>query len=76
MQVEVAETAPSQPQPDSARELKKAIHELRRQISRVNREIRKKVDAQETAEGNRGFMVKDGRNTYKGRIRIEVSSAG
>ena len=74
MQVEVAEAIPIQPQLDSAAELKKAIHELRKQISKVNREIRNKIEAQESADGNHGFIIKDGKATYKGRIRIEVSS--
>ena len=52
-------------------ELKKAIGELRKQAYKVGKEIKKEVQ-NENIEGNRGFIVKDGKSTYSAKVRIEV----
>ncbi len=55
----------------SITEMKKAIKQLQRQMQRVDREI-KKVKREDAAEGNRGFLTRDGKSTYWGRAKIEV----
>jgi len=55
--------------------LKKAIVELRRQMHKVGRQIRQKAEVQESIEGNRGYIIKDGKPTYPARIKIEVLPA-
>lgn len=69
---------------ESVEELKKAIRDLRRKIHLAKREIRKKVSPvqepkpesepeEELIEGNRGFIIKDGKLTFPTyRVRIEV----
>lgn len=59
----------------SAAELRNALKELRRQVRNVGQEIKHKVEAQEAAEGNRGFVIKDGKPTYRPRVKIEVVPA-
>jgi chromosome segregation ATPase len=53
-------------------ELKKAIRELKQQMRNVGRAIIQKVMIKENVEGNRGFLVKDGKSTYPARVKIEV----
>lgn len=60
---------------NSVAELKKAIQELRKQMFKVGIQIKKKVDATQSSEGNRGFVIKDGKPTYSGKIKIEVMPA-
>lgn len=57
----------------SLAELKKAIKELKKQMRRLNTEVKKKAAIQKIIEGNRGYLVKDGRPTYPSKIRIEVN---
>lgn len=64
----------------SAIDLRKAFRELGKQIFKVGRQIKGKARAQaeakEEAEGNRGFIVKDGKTTYPAKvIKIEVAPA-
>lgn len=58
----------------SLTELKKAIKELKRQMRKVGTEIKEKTKTEETPEGNRGFLIKDGKSTYSLlKIKIEVT---
>lgn len=61
----------------SVKELKKAIRELKRQMRKVKTQIIAKekttTTATETAvEGNRGFLIKDGKPTSSPKVIIEV----
>ena len=59
-------------------ELKKAIRELKKQARKVTVAIKEKVKSVQKAralEGNRGYLVKDGRLTYPAKVRIEVIPA-
>jgi len=53
---------------DSITELEKRIRELKKRMQRVTTitKVRKIV------EGNRGFLIKDGKPTYPTKVRIEV----
>jgi len=55
--------------------LKKAMLELRKQATKVVGQMKKKVQTQRLLEGNRGFVVKDGKSTYPAKIKIEVIPA-
>jgi len=59
----------------SIAELKKAIRDLKRQMRKVNVEIEEKIRYNRVTEGNRGFIIKDGKATYPARIKIEVIPA-
>jgi chromosome segregation ATPase len=59
----------------SIAELKKAIRELKKQVYKVGVIVKQKVEAERTMEGNRGYLIKDGRFTYPARIKIEVTPA-
>jgi len=56
----------------SIEELKKAIRELKIRMRKVRTEPKK---PQEIIEGNRGYLLKDGKSTYPVKIRIEVRPA-
>ncbi|HTZ11578.1 MAG TPA: hypothetical protein VMD04_04295 [Candidatus Margulisiibacteriota bacterium] len=59
-------------------ELKKAIRELKKQARKVTVAIKEKVKSVQKAralEGNRGYLLKDGKLTYPSRVIIEVSPA-
>ncbi len=53
----------------SITELKKRIRELKRQMRRVTAH---KPKARKIIEGNRGFLIKNGKPTYPAKIKIEV----
>lgn len=57
---------------NSIGELKKAISRIKRKLKQVKTEIREKDDAPVTVEGNRGFIVKNGKSTYPAKVVIEV----
>ena len=59
----------------SIKEVKNAFLELRKQAPKVMVQIQEKTDAVKTAEGNRGFLVKDGEITYPAKVKIEVIPA-
>lgn len=61
----------------SIAELKKAIRELKkmRKVSKVSIEIKQKEQNEKIIEGNRGFLIKDGKITYPAKVRIEVIPA-
>jgi len=56
----------------SLAELKKAIRELKIQMRKVGRDVRKKIEGIKIIEGNRGFLLKEGKSTHPAKIRIEV----
>jgi chromosome segregation ATPase len=56
-------------------EPKKAIRELKKQARKVNTEIKHKARLKEITDGNRGFLIKDGKSTYAAKIKIEVMPA-
>jgi chromosome segregation ATPase len=58
---------------NSIAELKKAMKELRGQINNVSKEIKKTIREEKLIEGNRGFLVKEGKPTYPAKVRIEVT---
>ncbi len=59
----------------SIAELKKAIRELKKQMRRVSSEISYKETVREKIlEGNRGFLLKNGKPTYPTKVKIEVKS--
>lgn len=58
---------------NSIAELKKAIKELKMKARRLKTEIKRKIKTEEFIEGNRGYLVKDGKSTYSPlKVRIEV----
>lgn len=62
----------------SVSEMKKAIREFRKQMGKVGKEIKQQVNANQVAEGNRGFVIKDGQPTLAPIpkvIKIEVIPA-
>jgi chromosome segregation ATPase len=60
----------------SITELKKAIRELKKQVRKVGVTIREKMKpAPKAVEGNRGYLIKDGKFTYPSRVKIEVIPA-
>lgn len=56
----------------SINELNRAIKELKRQMRKVRVEMRQKVSADRAIEGNRGYIIKDGKPTLGSRVKIEV----
>lgn len=60
---------------NSAEELKKAIRQLKLKMRRVKSEIKKKTVLISDSEGNRGFVIKDGKSTQPAQIKIEVKPA-
>ena len=60
----------------SVSEMKKAIREFRKQMGKVGKEIKHQVNVNQVAEGNRGFVIKDGQPTLTPKvIKIEVTPA-
>lgn len=62
---------------NSVQELKKAIRELKKQVRRVGKEIKEKVSVStpEATDGNRGFIIKEGKSTFPAKVKIEVIPA-
>ncbi len=57
----------------SISELKKVIKELRQAARQVKKQTRKRIEAKERIiAGNSGFIIKDGKPTAPGKIKIEV----
>jgi len=60
----------------SVSEMKKAIREFRKQMGKVGKEIKHQVNVNQVAQGNRGFVIKDGQPTLTPKvIKIEVTPA-
>ena len=57
---------------NSIEELKKAIKELKGQMHKIGTKMEKRVEAEKIIEGNRGFLIKDGKPTYCVKVKIEV----
>lgn len=53
-------------------ELKKAIKELKGQMHKAGKEIKQGIKPGKIIEGNRGFLIKDGKFTYPATLKIEV----
>jgi chromosome segregation ATPase len=60
---------------NSVAELKKAIQELKLKMRQVKREIKKKAVLISDSEGNKGFVVRDGKSTQPAQVKIEVKPA-
>lgn len=60
---------------NSIQELKKMIVEIKKQVIENRAHLKKKIDERKLADGNKGFVVKDGIETYKQKINIEVNPA-
>jgi len=63
----------------SLRELKQAIGQVKQEMWQeryrqllAKKEMQKEIDACKLAEGNRGFLLKDSKPTYKPTVKIEV----
>lgn len=69
------ETEGLQAKLNSVTELKKAIRELKKQMHKVGAEIKKKADTSQITEGNRGFVIKDGKSTCATKVKIDVRPA-
>jgi len=60
----------------SIAELKKALRELKIEIRRGSRKLtQKNKSVEEIIEGNRGFLIRDGKFTYPAKVKIEVVPA-
>jgi chromosome segregation ATPase len=60
----------------SLAELKKAIRELKAKPRTVSKpQMQEKALAQAEIDGNRGFIIKDGKPTHPARVKIEVNPA-
>ncbi|MDD5167016.1 MAG: hypothetical protein PHQ57_06505 [Candidatus Omnitrophica bacterium] len=58
---------------NSVEELKKAIRHIKNKIRQLKRELYRKDNLPPAIEGNRGFLIKDGKSTYRpAKIIIEV----
>ncbi len=60
---------------DSIAKLKKAIRQLKRQVHKVGKEINGKSETVRFLEGNRGFLLREGKSTIPARLKIEVNPA-
>jgi chromosome segregation ATPase len=55
-------------------ELRKAIKEIRRKMFKVSKEVKYKTLVEKFIEGNRGYLIKNGKyTTYPAKIKIEVT---
>lgn len=55
-------------------ELKKAIKELRQKTRQTKKEVQKRIELKEKIIlGNNGFLLKNGKPTFGGKIKIEVT---
>lgn len=61
---------------NSVDELKKAIKDLRCKMRKVKVEIKEEIKTEKAEiDGNRGFVVRDGKPTFPAKIKIEVIPA-
>ncbi|GEM_PF-6770298 len=54
------------------RQVKLEIHEQNFKFNFEKHQQQKELDAQKTLAGNRGFIIKNNKSTYKNTVRIEV----
>lgn len=59
----------------SAIELKNAIRQLKKQAQKIGIQIIKKTDTRKTLEGNKGYVIKDGKPYNPAKVKIEVIPA-
>ena len=59
----------------SVKELQVMIKEIRKQMSENKMLLRERLDEQALAEGNKGFVIKNGETTYPPKVHIEVTPA-
>ncbi|KPK97450.1 MAG: hypothetical protein AMJ95_09015 [Omnitrophica WOR_2 bacterium SM23_72] len=59
----------------SIQELKKAIRELKQRMRPARLIARRPKTIDNFIDGNRGYLIKDGKSTYHGKIRVEVRPA-
>lgn len=59
----------------SMSDLKKAIREVKLEISKEKTRQQREADRWETASGNRGFLIKDGEYFYKTKANVYVRPA-
>ncbi|MDD5431720.1 MAG: hypothetical protein PHO70_01865 [Candidatus Omnitrophica bacterium] len=55
--------------------LKEAIRELKVQMHKVTVQIKEKVNLDKVIEGNRGYLIKQGKPTTPSKVKIEVVPA-
>lgn len=60
---------------NSVEELKEMIKYIKRQVFENKLLLQKKLDEKALAEGNKGFVIKDGETTYPPKVYIEVTPA-
>jgi len=60
---------------NSLEELKKTLRDLKRKIRQAKIGLLKKNNASLTQDGNRGFVIKNGKSTYPTKVKIEVNPA-
>lgn len=60
---------------DSIVKLKRAIRQLRKQVHKVDKEFNGKSETVRIIEGNRGFLLREGKSTIPARLKIEVNPA-
>ncbi len=61
----------------SVKELKRAIREIKKEMNLVRKKMQERIDMVATMKGNRGYLVKDGKSTFKRRtIRVIPVSEG
>jgi len=56
----------------SVRELKQAIRAIKREMYLVKSDMSKRIEMLSAADGNCGYLVKDGKSTYKRKVKISV----
>ena len=55
----------------SLKELKKAIREIKKDMYLIRRQVQKRIDTVITTESNRGYLVRDGKSTFRRKtIRV------
>lgn len=59
----------------SVAQLKKIISALTQNKNRIYARVDRRPQADKAIEGNRGFLIKDGKITYPAKVKIEVTSA-
>jgi uncharacterized protein (DUF3084 family) len=60
---------------NSIAELKRAIRELKIRMHQERVEARRRIEIKKVMEGNRGYLVKDGKSVSSGKVKIEVTPA-
>lgn len=56
----------------SLRELKRAAREIKKEMRLVRRQMQERIDMVATMGGNRGYLTRDGKSTFKKKVKIKV----